>query len=54
MLAAVAGIAGISLTGFTLKSELLQEIASNGSSKRAARVAVRKIDNGARLIILQK
>jgi len=54
MLAADAGMAGISLTGFTLKSELLQEIASNGSSKKAAQVAVRKIDNGARLIIFER
>jgi hypothetical protein len=53
MLAADAGIARISVTGFTLKSELLHEIASNGSTKKAAQVAVRKIDNSARLIILK-
>jgi hypothetical protein len=49
MLAADAGIAGIAFTGFTLKSELLQELVDSASTKRAAAVAGRRIGN-ARLI----
>src|SRR5204863_4752239 len=52
-LAADAGIAGISLTGFTLNRDPLQEAVSSASKQKPSRVAALEIGNVVRIILIE-